>query len=86
MLGTKREEVMRDLIKLHTKKFHNLLFSSNVIKIIISKRDENTMKHIWERLEMFTIYGLDEKKSLLRSKHRLGINTIMNLTETGYKD
>jgi hypothetical protein len=29
---------------------------------------------------------LEGKKSLGRSKHRLGINTKMNLKETGYKD
>jgi hypothetical protein len=84
---TEREEVKEDLIKLHNEKLHDLYFSPNIIRMIKSK--SMRWKHhvaYMGKIEICTVCWLEGKKSLGRSKHRLGINTKMNLKETWYKD
>jgi hypothetical protein len=38
IFGSKRDEVMRDLRKLHTEELHNLYASLNIIRMIKSRR------------------------------------------------
>jgi hypothetical protein len=84
---TKREEVKGVLIKVHDEKLHNLYFSANIIRMIKSKR-MRWKYHVAYMGKIRKGYSmLDGSEEISeRSKHRMGINTKINLEETGYKD
>jgi hypothetical protein len=83
----KRDEVTGDWRKLHNKELHNMYYSSNIIRMIKSRR-MRWAGHV-ARIGETNAYGIlvgkpEEKRPLGRPRRRWTDNIKIDLRETGW--
>ncbi|KAJ4450407.1 hypothetical protein ANN_01831 [Periplaneta americana] len=90
IFGAKREDVTRELRKLHNAELHALYSSPDIIKNIKSRRLRwaGHVEHMGESRNAYRVLvGRPEgKRPLGRSRHRWEDNIKMDLREMGYDD
>jgi hypothetical protein len=84
-----REEVARSRTRLHNEELHNLYTSSNIIRVIKSRRMRwagHVARAEEKRNEYIILVGKPEGKRLIRRlRHRWEDNITMNLREIGWE-
>jgi hypothetical protein len=88
IFGPKRDEVTGDCRKLHNEKLHNLYSSTNIIRMIKSRRMRRA-RHVARVGEKRTVYRIlvgkpEGKRPLGRPRRRCVDNNKIDLRETGW--